>query len=620
MLFQSSSIGYKAVNISTKIIAEFGINHLGNFAHTIEMVHKASIAGVWGIKFQYRNLLRIYNPGSKEVGDEILKENISRGALNSQEIEEAARLASDLGLCVGISFFSSLDVEDFSYDFDFYKVPSAELNNHSLVSALVATGKDVLVSTGMHEEREIELFAEEFSGKPNVVLLHCVSNYPVRAENATLGYLSWIREKFNFRYGYSSHDELWEVCVFALDFDIEFLERHVTLDKSLPGTDQSSSSSFEELSRLQILAEQREAMRGGKRPRTPNQGEKFNRQNLGRTFFAKRNLAAGVILSRHDFNYLSPQVGIDALKFSAYENKPLLSPVLEGEPLLETHLVLQESRPREADLISAVRNSIALPARLHDLDSLRAILPIGAYEFHLSFQEVKELPNFTGFQKDERYSIHLPDYIGPDSLFDPFSDDPEVAAESRRMHNAVFSFADRIGERTGQRVVVVASIGNSKLSRPDFYEEVASWLSGFKNRYAQPSLQWMPPFAWYFGGSVRLSLVNAVEDIDFIQEHGIPITLDTSHLFMGEISGAYEAKALLTSLQNQVVHFHLSSAQGPDGEGGGFRASSKPQADLLRHILADPLFQSHLKVIEVWQGHLYRYLGFRTAIKEIAEM
>lgn len=600
-----------------KIIAELGINHLGDDSLAMEMIRRASDARVWGIKFQYRNLGRAYSAGSSEIGDEILKEQISRGNLSIGAINKLAEYANGLGLRVGISFFNDDDFGDFlSSDFDFYKVPSVEMNNFRLVEKLLESDKDVLVSTGMHSESEINRLAGRFNRAMNMVLLHCVSNYPVRPENSNLGYLKWLSEKYSFRVGYSSHDSDWEACLVALAHEIEYLERHVTLDKSMPGTDQSSSSTFEELNRLAYLS--RHFFPGrGYGPRTLNQGEKINRQNLGRSFYAKRKLSAGQEVTRSDFDYRSPQVGLDASVFSGPQSLVITSAIPKGGVLASSNVGEQVFRPSEVELDWARGHRVALPVRLHDIDRVRRVLPIGSFEFHLSYGEVETLESFSNFYREEKYSIHLPDYCGPDNLLNPFSTDVEISEVSREIFRKVSSFASRLSEATQAQVVVVASLSESSMPRKDFFDRVNTLFSEVSSEEVVFSLQWLPPFAWYFGGSVKLFRMNSTEDIPYLVRNKIPVTMDISHLMMGVNAGNFTAEQVLGPLKENIVHLHLSGADGVDGEGSDLVQGSEMQASLLAQIFSDRQFDPVLKVIEVWQGHLDEFLGFRKAICDL---
>ncbi|WP_292363372.1 N-acetylneuraminate synthase family protein, partial [Methylophaga sp. UBA1464] len=132
-----------------KIIAEIGINHDGDADKAMDLIKAASNAGVWGVKFQYRNLENAYADDAKQIGDEMLLTEIRRNYLSPDTILSLTGQGKQLGLAVGISFFDTQDMLDFNDDlasFDFFKVPSVELSNIELVNSMLRLDKPVYLS------------------------------------------------------------------------------------------------------------------------------------------------------------------------------------------------------------------------------------------------------------------------------------------------------------------------------------------------------------------------------------------------------------------------------------------------------------------------------------------
>ena len=602
-------------SFTARIVAEIGINHMGRMEVALELVREAAKAGCWGVKFQYRNLESVYGGQVREIGDEIVTKNISRSYLSPDQIVEISRIAQKAGLAVGISFFNADDSGDFRLaDFDFFKVPSAEFTNFPLTKALLETGKEVLVSTGMQTEATISRFSERFSGTDSILLLHCVSNYPTAAHNAKLGYIRWLRENYGFRVGYSSHDADWETCLHALQFFPEVIERHITLDKELEGTDHSSSSTPQEFARLADQCNFYSAVTSGFEPRSPNQGELINRQNLGRGFVANSRVEAGQPLTVGEFSYRSPLVGLDHLEFSDCLGRPLVIPVESGEALTLRHLGLSN-----AELESIVRKwassfNVGIPVRLHDLEAVRQEFDLGRYELHLSFGEVGRLKDFSGGRPNEFVHIHLPDYCDADSLLDPFSSDELVRRKSLDLIYQVRDFGLRLYRRTGNPPVVVCSFSGESLEKPHFYQAIQSLFLKLSSEAVSFSLQWLPPYAWYFGGSVALNRVNTLFDARLISELEIPVTLDVSHLFLGENSGKYNGREVFQLLSQNIAHIHLSGALGSDGEGVEMNFENEEQALLVGDILSFASRENVTVILESWQGHLDGFSGFKSDI------
>jgi N-acetylneuraminate synthase len=186
--------------------------------------------------------------------------------------------AHQIGLLVGISFFTEEDILDFGNEvdkFDFFKIPSAELTNLNLILALIAKNKFVLVSTGAHYEFEIE---QIFSQLPENgwMPLHCISNYPTLPFNSNLGYINFLEKKWKKPVGYSSHDSNWELNIGAIAIGARVIERHITKDSNASGLDHSSSSTHSDLVRICQIANSSKDIFFKELPRTPNQGELIN--------------------------------------------------------------------------------------------------------------------------------------------------------------------------------------------------------------------------------------------------------------------------------------------------------------------------------------------------------
>ena len=141
------------------LIAEIGINHNGNLNDAETLIRGAAEAKANAIKFQYRNLERSYlEKNHMEIGDEILKSEITNTYISPKEILSLTKLGKKLGLDVGISFFCAEDMGDFKSQieaFDFFKLPSVELLNFNLIEKFSETGKDIYISTGCSSEKDL---------------------------------------------------------------------------------------------------------------------------------------------------------------------------------------------------------------------------------------------------------------------------------------------------------------------------------------------------------------------------------------------------------------------------------------------------------------------------------
>jgi len=600
-----------------KIIAEIGINHDGIMQKAKGLIEKSFQSGVHAIKFQYRNLNNSYSNNAKEIGDEMLSKEINRNYLSPDQLIDLSAYATNLGLEVGISFFDKKDIEDFGNKieiFDFFKIPSVELTNSDLIDALLKLNKHLYISLGTHNEVEVV----NALGRLPVTgwtPMHCISNYPVALDNARLGYISYLQNQWGMGVGYSSHDDDWEVCLLAMQMGVTVIERHITLDRNADGLDHSSSSTPNHFEKISRFAKAMPVLLAGNSPRVANQGELLNRQNLGRSYYAIDNFKKGCMLNISDLEYRSPFTGLGKANIEKYIGKPLQVNIKKGE-------VITKGAFNKTTLISDKVISIAkelklsLPVRLHDYEKMESMFPIGAFEFHLSFDEVLSEIDFSNISPNNKYSIHLPDYINPTQLMDPFSEDSEQKEASLILLDRTVKFAEKLQDLTGVEVPVVGSFSVVHIDRGDFFEKHSALIKSYLKRGVEILPQWLPPIAWYFGGSVGLNVMNKSEDITYLKKHDLGICMDVCHLILGKNYYHFSADLILDKLKDDTRHLHIADAIGIDGEGLAIGDGDPESILLIKKVLN----YNCLKVIEVWQGHLDNGAGFREALIKLAEI
>lgn len=597
-----------------KIIAEIGINHNGEKDIARQLIEAASKAGVQCIKFQYRNIDRTYLRYKNEIGDEILDTEIRRSYLSPGDLDELCAYGKSCGLEVGISFFIVEDINDFDgslSNYDFFKVPSPELKNVELINSLLSLGRDVYISTGAHDERDIQ---ETFNAltRDSWNPFHCISNYPTELFNSRLSYLKYLQKKWNRPVGYSSHESDWRACIAALALGARWIERHITLDKAMDGLDHSTSSTPDEFAELAIYAKYADAMLDGDSPRIANQGERMNLQNLGRSYHIIKPIQAGSVLLDDAISYRSPATGIGKNQIKQFLGKKLLRDGRVGQPLSESLFAITSNLT--ADQIEFLNvKKVSLPARFHDLPKLREAFPIQNFEMHLSYTELSSQIDESLFRADEHYSIHLPDYISSTELINPFSKNQSIKERSINIFESALALATHLFKLTGVRVPLVSSLSIVDDGIENFYKNCNALTKKYSDAGVELTYQTLPPFAWYFGGSVPLNAYCAPVDWAYIAEMEIPITLDLSHLIMGCNYYHADLKSAIEQLLPTTKHIHLSLADGVDGEGVGFSELSSQNKDLIQQILSLP----QVKVIEVWQGHLNEFSGFRDSIMQL---
>jgi N-acetylneuraminate synthase len=288
----------------------------------------------------------------------------------------------------------------------------------------------------------------------------------------------------------------------------------------------------------------------------------------------------------------------------------------QGNPIATNHLVNEDINVNEDAIRKSRIFKISLPVRLSDYEAISAELPINSYEFHLSYKEVESNLEEFHLNSNHRYSVHLPDYIDSINLIDPFSKDHEIRQKSLICIKRVVNFSERIAQLTGQSVPIVASLAGINMKRDSFYPAVEELFSENSTLNALLTLQWLPPFAWYFGGSIKLNIMNSLEDVPRIIKYKLPITLDTSHLLLGKNAYGLNPWEVVESLKENIVHWHISDSLGLDGEGMPIGHGGKEN----ERFIGDVIRKEGMKVIEVWQGHFNNYHGFKAEINKISSM
>lgn len=599
--------------MTINLIAEIGINHDGELKKAIELIKHSYESGADAIKFQYRNLDRCYsNSLREEIGDQMIKSEIIRNFLNPEQIMHLLRFAKELNLKVGISFFNDEDINDFKdiLEFDFFKVPSVELLNFKLIKKLLLFNKEVLISTGCSTEKEIKKCIENIVNYSNWKMMHCISNYPLNLCNSKLGYIKRLEKLTKRAVGYSSHDENWENCLIAATLGAEIIERHITTNKKSFGLDHTTSSNPKEFALLGKYLKLMPIIIKGDSPRILNQGELLNKQNLGRSIYAKRNILKGSLIKKEDLEELSPQTGITLLELPSYEDKIVQRDILKGEVVEKSHFENLNTLSIELKK-QANKNKFSLPVRLHDFNKINDQFGLENYEFHFSFKEVLEGElNAKKYPIDKQYSIHLPDYIDSSTILNPFSEEILIKQKSEAVLTKVINFARDLQEISSKLVPIIGSFSICKSKKEIFYENHKKLIEKYEKLDCKLLPQWLPPIAWYFGGSVSLNVFNSKDDLEWLKNFSINVCLDICHFGMC-LAGEFVSKEDFEELLELTKHIHLADSIGIDGEG-----IQIGQGDPInQYFLKKSLASDHTKVLEVWQGHLNSYKGFHDAIK-----
>jgi len=234
--------------VSIFIIAEIGINHNGEMSICKELIDAATDAGCNAVKFQKRDIDQVYTQDFLNSHRESPWGTTQREQKAGLEFGEEQYLEIDQ-YCKekGVAWFASAwdtNSQEFLRQFDcqYNKVASAMIVHEDLLNMIAEEGKHTFISTGMTEYQDIQKAVDIFkAANCSFELMHTVSTYPMKDEDANLKMIKTLREKFNCGVGYSGHEVGLAVSYAAAALDITSLERHITLDRAMYGSDQSAS-------------------------------------------------------------------------------------------------------------------------------------------------------------------------------------------------------------------------------------------------------------------------------------------------------------------------------------------------------------------------------------------
>ena len=243
--------------MSIIIIGEIGINHNGDMAICKQLINVVKEAGADCVKFQKRDINQVYtqefldSPRESHWGTTQREQKLGLefSADEYQEIEDYCKEK-------GLEWFASawdINSQKFLRQFNskYNKVASAMIVHTDLLKEIASEGKHTFISTGMTTYNDIQTAVDIFrKAGCSFELMHTVSTYPMKDEDANLNMIKTLREKFDCAVGYSGHEVGLAVSYAAAALGITSLERHITLDRSMYGSDQSASvepSGFKQL-------------------------------------------------------------------------------------------------------------------------------------------------------------------------------------------------------------------------------------------------------------------------------------------------------------------------------------------------------------------------------------
>ncbi|MFZ5807992.1 MAG: N-acetylneuraminate synthase family protein [Chloroflexota bacterium] len=604
----------------TYIIAEIGVNHNGLLALALKLIDIAADAGADAVKFQKRNLEKLYAKKYLEnanAGEKTLRyllpilQQVELPEHDFYEIVEHCHKRNITFLC------SAFDAE--SADFldtlgvPAYKVASADLTNLPLLDHLVSKGKPLILSTGMSRMEEVEItvnFLKERNAE--FALLHCNSTYPAAFEDINLRFMNQLR-RFGVPVGYSGHERGIAVSTVAAALGASIIERHLTLDRTMDGPDHAASLEPQGFKKMVRDIRQVSVALGTGEEKFFSRGEILNREVLGKSLVAAKRIEPGEVITRDKITVKGPALGLSPQHYQQLVGRTAQRVIEEDEPFLDRDIGIQI----ELDASHTLPLEYGFTVRFRDSDELLAYQP-RMLEYHFTDQDLDE--HYSGEDHHLKLVVHAPEFWDR-TLVDLCSQDEwQRKASVELIQKTIRLTREMAPHFVGTPKVVVhpgaMSLDHPIADRQALYDNLRRSLDEIDFNSLELLLENLPPHPWYFGGQwLTNAFMDAYEIRDFIQPLGLKMCFDTSHSKLYCNWAHVDFYDQVQTLLPYVGHLHLSDGAGLDGEG---LQIGEGTIDWVRFFQVIRDYRGTM-IPEIWRGHQRQGEGFLIAIQRLSE-
>ena len=619
------------------VIAEVGINHNGDLALAKQLVDAAAAAGADAVKFQKRKLKETYReeivdqPRHGEQGLQYIVPLLIEFELSDDQFRELFDYCRERGITAMCTPWdrSSVDFLE-TCGLPAYKIGSPDFTNFPLIEYVAATGKPMLLSTGMSTEEEVRrslAFLDQCGAE--YALFHCVSTYPAAPEEINLRFMERLREWSGRPVGYSGHDTGLAISLAAAAMGARLLERHLTLDRTMRGPDHKASlepAQFAE--QVRTLREVEASL--GVPHRWITRGETLNRRVLGKSLVASVAIPAGTPITREMLTSKSPGLGLSPQFVDRLVGRTLARDVARDETF----------RTSDIDDVIAGRSEAAIDvgapwgivARFLDFAPLENVfVPLGMrfVEFHVSDRDLDAgAAAYHGGARPFGFVVHAPEYCH-DTLIDLCAEDDAQRTLSVQRIQKTIDLArdlaplfqwDRSLFPRGPKVVM--HVGGMS-PKPGGYDVEAATvrllaaLRGLDTSGVDLLLENLPPYPWYFGGRWFGHIICDPENtLRLCEESGLGLCFDTSHAALECARSGASMLDFARVVAPHVRHLHVSDGAGTSGEGLQIGDGTVNFVALLPMLLE----RAPTLIPEIWMGHHETGAAFRTALERLTEI
>jgi len=617
------------LNSPVFIIAEIGINHNGNINIAKKLIEAAANAGADAIKLQIRDLSATYTkdvvdaPELYEQSFQYLIPILKEFKFEETEYKELKEYSTKKGLIFFASAFdeSSVDFIERVINPPLYKIASADLINIPLIEKVLKLKKPLILSTGMSTLDEID-HTVSFLHKCRAVfaLLHCHSTYPASIYNLNLSMMHKLKNRYQVPVGYSGHELEIFPTLYAVAMGAKIVERHITLDRNMPGPDHNASLEPEEFKELVKRIREFE-ISFGVPIKQISRGEVANRLTLRKSVVAAVDIPKGVRMTRLMLTSKSPGSGLSPQRIYELVGKPAPRNFKKDDIFMNEDLKIVLTTPEK---IPNLKSNWGLKTRFAELKDISRFRPSPVfYEFHMSDEDMNF--KFDTSQKfDQELYVHAPEYWKKD-LIDLASEDKRICDQSIDIIQRAIDKTEEIKNSFNGTPKIIIHIGGYSINPNKNPKKLLSIAKeSFKRLNSKGMIlmpENLPPFGWFFGGLWNCNIFTRTEDmVEFCNELKLQMCLDLSHAWLYTAHAEIDYIEYIKSLAPYTTHLHLADGRGAHKEGiqiGEGDIPFKEAFEILEKYL--PNGKNTSWVPEIWQGYLHDYAGFKTAVIKLAK-
>ncbi len=317
------------------IIAEIGVNHNGSVSLAKKLVLGAKRAGANAVKFQYfkaddlvtkKAEKALYQKKNTKIKKETQFEMLKKVEFNFKKHLELVKFAKKNKIFFSSSFFHHEDIKlHKKLKLDFIKIPSGEINNFLYLNEISKIkDKYIFISTGMATLEEIKetlsYLLKKGLKKQKLILMHCITEYPVDENNLNLRVLNTFKKRFNISTGFSDHSKSFISGGIAVSQGAYIIEKHITLDNKMYGPDHKASLNLRDFeiyckniySTIKIL---------GKSKKLVSNNEKKNKKVVRKSVVAKKDIKKGEKFTLNNLTLKRPGYGLPSKKLNLLLNR-----------------------------------------------------------------------------------------------------------------------------------------------------------------------------------------------------------------------------------------------------------------------------------------------------------